>query len=224
MPTPTPGTATFHANIDIPAGADAPTRESVADPLIQLTDRTAALGGFIDFGTSEFKFPATKTRTRFFGVSRAILGVKETDASEEWKMLDGGTGVPVLLAIPIAGAQRARMWIPLDLSDGAVITGYTAFVEKGANNATAADQWGVALYARGGFLTFVASGSLGLTGVGSIQRAGTGTGRATMGETGLTHTVQGYADYYAFIEGPATEHADDRVWGVSVTYQDPGPR
>lgn len=225
MPIPTPGAPTFHANIDLPAGADAPTRASVATPLEQLADRTAAMGPFFDFVNSEFKYPATKTRTKFFGVSRSILGVKETDASEEWKMLDQGAGAPLLVAIPIAGAQRARLWIPLELPEGAVITGYTAYVEKGADNPTAADQWGARLSARGGFLTFPASASNGLTGLGAgVQRAGGGTGRATMGEAGLTHTVQGMADYYAYIEGPATEHANDRVWGVAVTFQDPGPR
>lgn len=225
MPIPTPGTATFHANIDLPAGADAPTRSSIATPLEQLADRTAAMGPFFDFGTEEFTYPSTKTRTKFFGVSRAILGLKETDASTEWKMLDQGTGAPLLAALPIAGAQRARMWIPLDLPEGAVITGYTAFVEKGASNATASDQWGARLYGYGGFLLFVGSGAVGLSGVSTgIQRAGSGTGRATMGETGLTHIVQGYADYYAYVEGPATEHANDRVWGVAVTFEDPGPR
>lgn len=225
MPTPTAGTATFHATIDIPAGADAPTRGSVADPLVQLTDRTAALGGFVDFVNSELKYPATKTRTKFFGVSRAILGFAESGGAPEWKMLDQGVGAPLLVASPVAGAGRARLWIPITLPEGAVITGYTGYVEKGADNPTAADQWGVRLSARGGFLLFPASASAGLTGLGAgIQRAGSGTGRATMGETGLSHTVQGHADYYAYLEGPATEHANDRAWGVTITYQDPGPR
>lgn len=221
MPTPTPGTATFHTNIDIPAGADAPTRESIADPLEQLTDRTAALGEFFNFVDDEFKYPATKTRTKFIGVSRALLGQKDADGSPEWKMI--GTGSP-LFVIPIAGADRARMWVPMTLPDGAVITAYSAFVEKGADNASAADQFGALLAARGGFLLFPGSASSGLALGTTLQRAGSGTGRAVAGESGLSITVQGMADYYVYVEGPATEHVNDRVWGVSVTYQDPGPR
>lgn len=225
MPIPTPGAPIFHPDVDLPAGADAPTRASIATPLEQLADRTAALAGFVDFGTGEFTYPSTKVRTKFFGVSRAILGFKETDASPEWKMLDQGAGAPLLLAVPIAGAQRARMWIPLELPEGAVITAYTAYLERGADNAASADQWGVRLSGRGGFLLFPGSASEGLTGLGAgIQRAGSGTGRVVVGESGLSHTVQGMADYYLYVEGPATESTSDRLWGVAVTFEDPGPR
>jgi hypothetical protein len=225
MPIPTPGAPIFHPTVALPAGADPPTRSSIATPLEQLADRTAALGEFVDFTLGEFRYPGLKVRTKFFGVSRAILGFKETDGAPEWKMLDQGIGAPLLLAVPVAGAQRARMWIPLDLPEGAVIKAYTAYLEKGANNAVAADQWGARLSARGGFLLFPGSASVGLTGLGAgIQRAGSGTGRATVGESGLSHPVQGMADYYAYIEGPATEHANDRVWGVAITFEDPGPR
>jgi hypothetical protein len=225
MPIPTPGAATYHANIDLPAGADAPTRASIATPLEQLTDRTAKVASFFDFGAGEFVYPSTKNRAKFFGVAGASLGFKESDGSPEWKMLDLGTGVAALYAVPVAGSARARMWIPLNLPEGAVITGFTVFVEKGADNASASDQWGARLGGIGGFLTFPAGAAIGLSGLGSMQRAGSGTGRAVMGESGLTHTVQGNATYSIYIEGPSAENATgDRVWGASVAFTDPGPR
>lgn len=225
MPIPTPGVATYHATIDLPAGSDAPTRASIATPLEQLADRTAKIASFFNFTTSEFVYPTTKSRGKFFGVAGATLGFKESDGSPEWEMLDLGLGVAALYASPVAGSGRARMWIPLDLPEGAVITGFNVFVEKGADNASASDQWGARLGAVGGFAFFPGSAAIGLTGLGSMQRAGSGTGRAVMGESGLSHTVQGMATYSVYIEGPSVESAvGDRIWGASVAFTDPGPR
>lgn len=58
MPISIPGAPTFHANVSLPAGADAPTRASIAAALEQLADRTRFLStyGYIGANPRQITF------------------------------------------------------------------------------------------------------------------------------------------------------------------------
>lgn len=212
MPTPTPGAATYHANIALPAGADLQNRASFATPLEELADRTAYLRARCNGNAAEeFVYPATKTRTLIVTAAQAHV------TSSEW--LRSYSSGPVL--VPNTAAALAVF--PVDLPSGCTISGVDALVSSDSAR-SGTNRWAIKVYEQSEPWSSPAAPTA--TQQGSTSYAGTGSGYslATVGSLTPFIRVAGYSAHVVVLAPTGSLGSNDKLYSVRITFDDGGPR
>lgn len=216
MPIATPGTATYHTNISVPAGADAQTRASFATPLTELADRTAFLRARLNGAGDEFIYAATKTRKKVITAASAALDVS-------------GTGVVNWFSTYASGVHHieprvdaAFAVIPLDLPSGCTVTDVEALT-KASGARAGANRWGLAVYKQSSPWSSPAVPTA--TQQGSTAYASNASGHSLAVVSGLSALIAAEETMHAIIIAPTGAlGTDDRFYGIRVTFTDGGPR
>jgi hypothetical protein len=218
MPTPTPGTATYHTNISLPAGADAQTRASFTTPLEELADRTAYLRGRMNGGSAEeFVYPATKNRKLVIPACLALPSGDGAGASDWY--LTVSSGVPLLIPRVAGGVA----FLPIDLPSGCTITAVEVLVRSSTGRSTP-DGWIARVYEQS--MPWSSPGAATATQQGSSTEGGLASGYAVIAVSSLTPFIR-LAEYTAHIAVTAPTGSlgsTDQLVGARVSFTDGGPR
>ena len=216
MPIATPGTATYHTNISVPAGADAQTRASFATPLTELADRTAYLRARLNGAGDEFIYAATKTRKKVINAASAALDVSGTGVVNWFSTY--GSGVHHLQ--PRVDAAFAV--IPLDLPSGCTVTDVELLTKAGSARA-GTNRWGLAVFKQSSPWSSPAAPTA--TQQGSTAYASNASGHSLAVVSGLSALIAAEETVHAIVTGPTGSlGVDDRLLAIRVTFTDGGPR
>lgn len=172
--------------------------------------------GFID-ASDEFVYPTTKSRKRVYGV-----GSFRPDVATEWDLTIDGAGAGHL-ASPTANNAKGQFTID-HLPQGATVTAVEVLLGTSANRGTAADRWQVRLFKT--TRTFDGTLASSATQVGStLDDAGGAASIRKVSFNSLSEAIGEGNDLVVGIEGPnGSLAAGDYLYGVRVTFNDPGPR
>lgn len=216
MPTPTPGSPTYHTNIALPAGADPQNRASFATPLSELADRTAYLRARLNAGGDEFVYAATKTRKKVINAAAAMLDINGSGVVNWFSTY--GSGVHYLK--PRGDAAFAV--VPFALPSGCTVTDVDLLTMADSAR-TGTNRWGLAVYKQTSPWSSPAVPTA--TQQGSTVYAGTGSGYSLAALSGLTALIAAEETMHAIVLGPTGSIGNnDRFLALRVTFTDGGPR
>lgn len=218
MPTPTPGTPTYHTNISMPAGADAQTRASFVGPMTELADRTAFLRSRINTVGDEFVYAATKTRSLTITPASMMPCVQSTSLIGQWFLNRTGGALQMVPQI-----DAAEVFVPIDIPSGCTITAVEALVQSGAVR-SGSNRWTVRVYEES--QPWSSPGAPVATQQGSTTEGGGAVGYAVIAVGSLTPFLR-LPEYTAHvvITGPTGSRTlSDQLYAVRVTFTDGGPR
>jgi len=216
MPIATPGSATYHTNVSVPAGADAQTRASFATPLTELADRTAYLRARLNGAGDEFIYAATKTRKKVINAASASLDVSGAGVVNWFSTY--GSGVHHLQ--PLVDAAFAV--IPLDLPSGCTVTDVELLV-KSHSARVGTNRWALAVHKQSSPWSSPAAPTA--VQQGSTAYCGTGSGHSLAVVSGLSALIATEETMHAIVTGPTgSRGSDDRLLAIRVTFTDGGPR
>lgn len=225
MPIPTPGVATYHATIDLPAGSDAPTRASIADPLEQLADRTRHI-------VTNFAYIGENPRQVTFGPVGGSSGSLCLDTSttllapvsldDGWRPhSDATTGLSKgYVRCGKFGTDYLFDLTP-HLRTGMVLTSLLVYVKPGFAMATIADR----ITAR---VTYTIPGIDGETSINSAYVDGTSAAQ-TITVPLLSEVVTRVSRYYMVhvTSSQSSQDYPDEIRGFALVFTEPagmGPR
>ena len=221
MPIPTAGAEMYHATIALPAGADAQTRASFANPLEELADRTAFLRAYIKADGSEFVYPVsilgTKTRKLVVLPSEAMLS-RASGSYSEWLPSTIGSS-PII----VPTANGAKAWLPLKIPSGCTITDLEVIVRSNAARSSP-NGWVAKLFTQ--THDWSTPGAPTTTQQGSTVEGGLASGYSKITITSITPFLLA-AEQRAFVQitGPTgSPYTNDALVGVRATFTDAGPR
>lgn len=183
--------------------------------------------------SDEWTYPTPKARTLIFGLGFPSFLFGTTAAGAPmWAVRDGGVTGPN--CIPIVGdgeGERAKAWALLRLPNGATVTAVRVLFAKHTAHVTESDRWS-ARFEKLVNWDFSPAAAPGRSIIGALTYAASGGsgGSGTLvpdviAWTGLSEVIDNPdTTYCVAVIGPALEGADDRLYGVEVTFNDPGPR
>lgn len=240
MPENITDSSAFTDPVVVPSDSDPANRSYLVTAVQGLANRTrwlkneaARVAGYVggSAGSDEWAYPSARARTLIFDLPSMVLGTLD-DGSPMWAVKDGGVTGPNLVPLTDDGdGARAKAWCYFRLPSGATITAVRVLIAKHADLPTESDRY-AARFDKLINWDFSPAAAPGRSVIGSSTHTGTGgsggTGTlvpAVIEWTGLSEIVDA-ADttYCVAVTGPATVGADDRLYGVEVTFDDPGPR
>lgn len=219
MPIPTPGnSATYPANIALPAGADAQNRASFSTPLSELADRTAYLRARLSAGGDEFVYAGTKTRRLTITPASMLPCIAPTTYVGRWFPSRVGG---VLSLLPLVDA--AEVFVPIDLPSGCTISAIEVLVQSAAVR-TGSNRWTVRAYEES--QPWASPGAPTATQQGSTTEGGGSVGYSVIAVGSLTPFIR-VSEYTAHlvITGPTGSiGTNDQLLAARITFTDGGPR
>lgn len=210
MPQNLTETATFDTPITVPQNTDPATAESVVVPFQAVTNRTKYLKNELDtrIVADEFTYPTPKAKVKELGIMALGAG------ADGWS--------PVLGRVE-STKDTHPAFFDLDLPGGCVVTGIDVIVTPGAARSSPNRMTAVLTRINADYST---PGS-------SVESFGTSaeddgtTGAQLLQQTGLSVTLSSRdSKAYAIrvFSGNTGSSAADKIHGVRVHYNDPGPR
>jgi hypothetical protein len=224
MPVNIIDVSTFTDPVTAPAGGDVRNAASVVDPVQKLANRTRWLKNRIDGiapqtgpNEGEIVYPTPIAgRTRVWGHGSFL-----PDAPANWDRTIAGAGGGLAYA-PTADAAAGHFCID-GLPAGCTVTRVDVLIGTSSTR-TGTNRWRALLYVAAlGFSVPTAT----LTQIGTtLDDGGGATGLDVISFTGLTQSIDTSQDLVVAIIGPtgSIPSVDDKLYGVRVTFTDPGPR
>lgn len=170
-------------------------------------------------GTDEWAYEAAKTRTKIFAYADLLLS---TDSGAPcWDVADGGVNGPTVK--PRTTTPRASAWASIKLPTGVTITAVRVLIGQ-VGGLASGNQWEATLEKQVNW-DFVPANAPGRSILGSATESGMTAGAVVIAWTGLSEVVDNSdTTYHVHVFGPAVIGAADTLYGVEVTYSEPGPR